>query len=278
MPWAASCVAIGFDTAASDMTGLPGPGSAHTKGSYVQMEASLSVDIWGFYLHVGYQTSTTGTADYLFDLATGAAASEVVQVANVLWTGNNRRISQGQALIPLEIASGTRIATRTQTNSTSTVELLGIGLTGLEKDEVSGATACVTYGENTGTTRGTEIDPGAVANTKGAYVQVTGSTSADFNFVMVSWGQLDNAVITTLYMLFDLATGAAASEVVLWANQPAISGETAVGQYCGFPRSTWTPDVASGTRLAMRAQCTITDATDRLVNAVLHCLDVPEAA
>lgn len=274
MSWAGSTSTIGADTATSAATALPGPGTANTKGSYVELSASTGVTAWAFTIQVAYQTSNTLNDQYLIDIATGASMSESVIYANMAVEAGQVRGTFGCPFVPLAIATGTRVSARVQNSSAATTSVIGLSLVLCQEDSVSGATSSQTYGADTSDSGGASVDPGGSANTKGSYTEITASSSADLNFLVLDVSPPDNAVLTSASWLIDVATGASMSESVIVANL-TLSTSASTDTLFGYPISFFTPDVASGTRIAVRSQCSITDAADRIFDVVLHGLNVP---
>jgi hypothetical protein len=240
-------------------------GSAHTKGSYAQLTAATS---WNSSWQLAQMIRSNVSRSFLVDFATGAAASEVVFLANLYGAAANDYTGPGMVAVEsnFDIASGTRISTRCQANvgtSICCVPLL------LRNRALGGYTAQSTYGATTGTSRGTAIDPGAVANTYGAYVQMTASTAATHTRLSTIVNLQINTAPRFSAWNFNVSTGAAASEVVLLPDLMCVSSDLGGDQM--LPQS-WIHDVniASGTRIAVNAKCSHTDATDRVFDCVLY--------
>lgn len=249
---------IGADTAASTGTAVA-DGAANAKGSWVQLTASSTLSAQAILVTVFFSNVVE---DFLVDIATGGAGAESAIINNLMFHERGNGGSTQCYYIPIPIASGTRISARSQSISgTGTVTVLAhLISTTVKLEEVS---SIVTYGINTADTGGTAIDPGGVAHTKGSWVEITSSLSADVKFIIPMIGGSGNAARTTGTWLFDIGTGAAASESVVIANLGLESGSTSD---LIFPQH-FPPipiEIASGTRVAVRAQSTITDATDRL--------------
>jgi hypothetical protein len=256
---------IGAVTASSLGTTITADGSADTKGSYGELSAATSRDNDGFVLFMG--TANDG-ADYLTDIATGAAASETVVLANVAFShaADIRRIAVVSC--PLAIATGTRVAAATQSSVGGAVIRLVLGLWQLGSVLLGGCTNIDTYGAETSDTGGVAVDPGASTNTKGDYAEITSSTGAATEQVAVQTGNRENTVRSTASWLMDLATGAAMSETVVWANFPL--GSSTIADVVSPVVTPFVPLViATSTRIAARAQCSINDATDRLFDALV---------
>ena len=102
----------GYITATSLGTLLTCSASANTKGAYAQLIASTSKRT--VCLIVGIGNTIAGDQHYLIDISTGAAASEVVLVANLCIWYSADQITVGT--IPVMIPPGTRLAARAQCN------------------------------------------------------------------------------------------------------------------------------------------------------------------
>ncbi len=249
-------------------TAITASASANAKGSYTQLVASLSGSVNGFFVIVS--AVTTSNRSYLLDIATGGAGSETVIVANLpVQIGGDYHGGNFVVFVPLPISSGTRVAARCQSSTGSSQIFMSLLTVAGELSNLLTSAVASTYGATTGTSRGTSIDPGAVADTKGTYVQMTAATSTSNNlkWLIVLVGNQSNAAMSVATWALDIATGAAASETVVVPDL-IFSSSTAFdavipGFYC-LP-----VDIANGTRIAARAKCTITDATDRLVDLVL---------
>lgn len=257
---------------------LTSGGSANTKGSYVQVVASTTFDSNFAIINVNFTSNTIGD-QFLLDIATGGAGSETVVVPNILMTGGTAGTARWgtQAYgVPLQIASGSRVAARCACSTAS--HNLSFTITLVAAGGVNGVSSFTNYGANTGTSGGIAIDPGGVANTKGSYVEITSSTTAVAQWIGVMFTLGGNtAPASGSQWCIDIATGGAGSETVLIPNL-AVNGVTQTG-WGLFPRFYgMLTYIASGTRIAMRASCAITDATDRVITAALLTAVAPSEA
>jgi len=98
-------------------TTLTSSGTANTKGSYVELTDSTSADIAGFWLLIA--TTNSAANRYLIDIATGGSGSETVLVPDVYSQPGTIGAGDQVIFVPLNIASGTRIAARCQCNGSS---------------------------------------------------------------------------------------------------------------------------------------------------------------
>lgn len=148
-------VASLYDTYGWSGSGAPqghaiDPGATvNTKSAFVQLTASLTADIAGFFLGFDTQNDLPSAtlndlATFLVDLAIGAAGSEQVVLPNLVLA----KVYQDDAgadpqanlaplftpFIPMAIPAGTRVAARAQCALTTTPQrLFGISLYGLRR-------------------------------------------------------------------------------------------------------------------------------------------------
>ena len=248
--------------------------SANTKGSYAEIVSATGFAANGVWVEVQTSTASGTGGQVLLDLAVGAAGSEVVVIPNLMIAGPFGTTSiQGSfiAFFPLAIASGARVAARMQDSlGTGTAR---IGITLVAAGDTPGCSSFVAYGVDTSTSVGTSIDPGASANTKGSYVQLTASTSAVCQYaVLVTNGRANTAPSAAVWAM-DLATGGAGSESVL--ARDLRGGATPDPGHWTAPAFSFPTYIAASTRLSVRASCNITDATDRLFRAAIYLATAP---
>jgi hypothetical protein len=244
-------------------------GSVNVKGLYTEIVASTGFTCNRVFFRIVNTTSTAGRL-YLFDMATGAGGAETVILPNMSaeTAAGASFTAVGGEHFPIGIASGTRIAVRCQ--ASGAISQTGrVGITLEAAGDVVGITnPWVNYGVDTSTSNLTSIDPGGSANTKGSYTQLTASTSAIIQALTLQVGHLGNTAPTAAFWLVDIATGAAASEVVLIPDSSASNPGPINGEIDQRWRMFLTY-IAASTRIAARASCSITDATDRLIGVGL---------
>lgn len=245
-------------------------GTSHTEGAWTQLAAATSFDAVGFYLIIS--THNSNGIDYHIDIGTGAVASETAIIQNIPVTSGcpTAGICSDMAIyIPLAIANGTRVAARIQSTSTSKNVWMSLLMAG--GTSTTSYSASTTYGADASDTGGTAIDPGGVANTKGSWTQITASTSTTCSAFWIFFGLRANADPANAYFKYDIGTGAGGAEVIKVKNLPTRS-ETTLDALHYFAH--WVPfSIASSTRIAMRGQTDITDATDRVLDATIICFN-----
>lgn len=244
----------GINAATSLGTTITASGSINTKGSWTQLDAATAYDMNMFWVFL--ELPSVNNSGILVDIGIGAAASEIVLIANIPYLCPSNTSGLIGIPCPVAIPAGTRISARMQSATASaTISCMIVGCDGMA-DEPAGLGAPTTYGPNTGTSLGTQVDPGATAHTKGSYAQISASTTYDIGAVAII---IDNqATLAAGAVLFDLAVGAAASEKNIFQNIPFTLGNGNVGTSGGFygnPVSFKRCNIPAGTRLSARAQC-----------------------
>ena len=241
----------------------------NTKGPYTQLVAATGIDCAHFWVTPIVQSTNQRS---LIDIATGAAASEVILVADFMYFAGNAS-NQGpnfNAQINADIPTGTRLAARIQQDVAFALLQFTMMLIG---DNTEGLAAPTTYGAFTvAATTGTNVDPGALSNLKGAYFQITASTVVAHEYITTCFGDRTNPTIQADWAM-DVAIGAAASEVIILPDIK-LRGSPQV-QVVMHGNNYWVVDqIPSTTRLAVRGACS-SNAGGRLVDCILICGEVP---
>jgi len=240
-------------------------GLANTKGTpWTELIASTLRPSIGMLLTLG----DTSNVDQLIDIGIGAAAFEVVIISNIEFGQGLTGIAHLEhVFIPFSIPAGSRISTRIQSVSPSGVCAVAVTMVYGETAPGSIPSKATTYGANTADSGGVSVDPGATADTKGVYSEITASTTSPIRWLLISLGNQSNAIRTYCRWFVDLAIGAAGSEVVVIPNIPVRASSVADGIFGSLISLPCTIPV--GSRIAIRAECSINDATDRLFDAVV---------
>jgi len=243
--------------------------SANIKGEWTELISAIAQRSSGLILQHPYADAY----DYLFDIGIGAAGQETAIINNLTGGGiGNDKFALGSISIPLELPAGVRISLRGQSTTGNKNGAIGVM-------PIPGSFGCpygfqnvTTYGANTAGSGGTSIDPGASANTKGAWTEIVAATTVPCFGFFVGIGNQVNAGRTTggNWWLMDVGIGAAGNEIAILPNfclAVSVAGERV--------RPIWTPfiplSLPIGTRITIRAQCSINDTTDRKFDAVVYC-------
>jgi hypothetical protein len=258
----------GENTGISRGTALSAHASANQKAtSYTQLLASTIARASG--IIVMFDWASVQLLDFLVDIAIGAASSEQDIARNLLKSGGSNSQNYGAYYyLPIEIPAGSRISARCQCSTGG--ETLGVSCFLLYGgfSQIEGLGTVDAIGVDTTDSGGTSIDPGGTINTKGAYVELTAATTRAYKYLILAIGGQSNATRSSQQWLIDIAIGAAASETVIVSNIPitcATTSDAITPQTILFPIQ-----IAAGSRLAVRAQSSGNDATDRLLDVVLY--------
>ena len=242
--------------------------SADTKGAYAQLIAATSFD--AVMAIVTLSNGSVASNVFLVDLAVGAAASEQILIADLhSAVASSANTTPATVRFPVAIPAGSRLAARCQASTggltiRAHVLLLGGGFgQGVPGQIVD------TYGASAADSGGTSVDPGGVANTKGAYSEITAATTRPLRALVLGLGNQENAAMSGGRWLFDIAIGAAGSEQVVIPNIMAAADGGLDTIYEGM-LGPYPINLPAGVRLAVRSQSGITDATDRLLDAILY--------
>lgn len=241
---------VGATLASSRGTSLTS-GSANTKGSWVELEASCPFDVDGFWVSF---FNVTSRGRQFVDIGIGAAASEVVLVPNVPFVGAVDA-TLGSFYVPIRIAAGERISARSQGAGASYVADIALLLCAGEQYAAGSCRRATAYGHVlASTTSDCAPDPDNTAHTKGPYDELAASITNPmkaWTLFVTSQGQ---DVSPGRFYVSDLAVGGAGSEVPILADVPSIMG--ANGDWHDPPAwgPFWLP-VDAGSRLSVRSQC-----------------------
>ena len=248
----------GFNLSTSGGTVFTSTGTGDS--AWTELIASTDADSDLLMLYI-MRNDNGNIGRFRLDIGVGAAGSEEVILDDLLLSGKPNGQGQPFALnLPLAIPEGSRVAFRANFSGTTRVMEIAVALyAGGFKTQA--ALACSkAYGFNG--TDGVDVDPGGTVNTKGSWAELDASIAENINGMYVSIGDSANTAQANALWLVDIAIGGAGSEIVVAENIPA-RGNTS--ELIKVP--VWADVViASGERVAARAQCTITDATDRVIS------------
>lgn len=243
-----------FGTTATQGTSVAGGGGAGVyTATKVQMVASTTEDWHG----VWAMTSEGTTIGSLWKIYVGASGSEVELTEFV---GTNGPTEPMAVFLPIFIPAGSRVSVAKADadgfGSTARIHLVPV------RSRSDGP--LVSRGRLIGGGSGalTDIDAGATANTKGAWVQLSASTPQDARgFTLVGYG--DASSDTDVRHFFDVGVGGAGSEQIILADAVTAQEGFRVGLR-GLPIGPiWTP-IPAGSRIAVRAQCSSNTTANRV--------------
>lgn len=249
--------------------------SANTKGSYSEFVSSTPFAANQMYLFVW--NTDNAVRQFLFDIATGGVGAETDILPNLSADGTSTTSSiYGFGLygpFPVAIPAGTRISGRCQCSTGS--ETMNVQIVLVAAGDTPGVSSAVNYGAETANSGGTQLDPGGSANTKGAYTELTSSTSAVAQWVMLIF-TIGHSSVSSVFWLVDLATGAGGAETPLIIDIPVASVANAGAQPSMQPRTyAFLTYIPASTRLAARCSCSTATATVRLLDVVVLAATAP---
>lgn len=244
---------------------------ANTKGGWTELIASTPQPADMLFLYLMH----SGTSSQcLIDIGIGGAGSEVV-VASDIFMDNERYSSGcgGQVIpVPIHVPEGVRLAVRFQASSTAETLYVGCVMTHGGWYVGKGFAKQIGEGLLAASSRGTDVDPGGTANTKGSWQELVASTSENYAAFWMSIGWSANSAATaSTQWLIDIALGAGGSEVII-AGDLCLQVEAIADRQCYSLLPVMHVPIAAGTRVAVRAQSTETDATDRLFDCTFNGL------
>lgn len=267
---------FGTSTATQGGTTVTSSATANTKGSWTQLDASTAFDASTLLLWIVVQFQDTL---YLLDVGIGAPGSEQVIASNLLISQSVGVTSD--IILPIAIPAGSRIAIRSQDNfGSSSLYVTGMLIAGGWANDPPYQTVTA-YGVSTASSTGITVDAGATVNTKGAWTQIVASTTTTMKAMLVSAirNTPGTAASADYSQITDIGVGPSGSEQVVVPNlryfcstmtggvqTPYTAGSgTLSGLSTLFPRIVQPIpcDIPSGSRLAIRQQCTTTNAADR---------------
>lgn len=242
---------------AVEATSLPWSGTAtasatpHTAGSWVELVAATSADVYGLIVGISAGMLVSGTATSgLLDIGVGAAASEVVVVPN-LNVGYSTGTGHPFMHVPVFIPRGSRVAMRLRaliTVDTVGIRVVPVGSTGTRRPSSS----ILALGANEAASQGVALTAPGSINTKGAWTEITAATTEPFRALMLAVGGNGDTDIPNANVLIDIGVGAAGSEVVVVGNLYVNQASSEVNQV--ISTGPWEVNVPAGSRVACRYQ------------------------
>jgi len=216
----------------------------HTKGSWVEIDASTARDVCGIWL-ISDNTigATTVLAGMLIDIGVGAGGSEVVVVGN--FSVGNYGIGV-PIYLPIHIPAGNRVAARIQaTVASDTYAPLVVLCFADRLGSFKGYSIADTIGVDTATSLPTTGD---LADS--AWDEAIASTARDYRALSIHFALPDNAV-TGGNVSVDVGVGAGGSEQVLGSWALSVTGSTEIITLVLGPPFIEC-DIPAGSRLAIR--------------------------
>jgi hypothetical protein len=260
---------LGYTGSNSYLNALTAHASANTKGSYTELSSATPFAATQMIVMVRYADYTY---DYLIDIAIGAAGSEAVIVNNLYYGVYNdgRHTNVCDYCFPINIPKGVRLSARVQASTGGKTVGVGVMLfSGRFNQCLNGVD---TYGANTADSGGVSVDPGGAANTKGNWVELTSATDRSSQGIVLAFGGKLNTLFRWGEWRVDIGVGGAGSENVVVSDFNLTIGN--VNGILAAPKcSPFMPvSIPKGSRVAVRSQSSITDATDRLFDTIAYLI------
>lgn len=244
-------LATGVDTSTSVRASVTATASAtpHTAGSYVQVTASTPAAAGGLMISLSADTNVSGAdSSTLLEIATGAVGFAVTWATIGIGYRNSGTAGSGAPIwVPGYIPSGTRISVRARSAVAS--QVVNAVYTFLPAKDTVLATP-TTYQANTGTSRGLTITAPGSLNTKGAWTEITSSTSSAHSVLGLYPQGVAGTAMSTSGVIFDIGTGGSGSETVLIPD--VYIGGQSLEFYAPRSPQVYGITIPSGTRISAR--------------------------
>ena len=251
----------------SEGTVVTASGSTNVKGLWTELIASTTFNSIGFLTTIA---SGSGAAQWLVDIGIGLTNEERVIVPDLHVAAGRAEQVGASLFIPVYIPKSSRVSARCQSSVANAN--ISVCLNFMSESFVTPqpCSAVEAYGADLTDSGGTSIDPGGTLNTKpSTWTQLIASTSRTALFMFLCIGNRANGTMTTANWLLDIGFGPAGSERLILSNIHCSANTTSdtlsiqgIGAVPVF--------VPKNTRVSARAQCSITDATDRLIDVVAY--------
>jgi hypothetical protein len=261
---------LGANTATSLGVTVTASATANTvKGTWV----SLGTTGFDWHSATVYIGNANGTGDFIVDIGIDEGGNKWVVVPD-LRMSNWRSGTAGltEVTFPLHLPAGAALYARSSSSTgslTCSVYLHG------RSGNPGGSPGCsrVVSLYSPSTSRGAQLDPGGTAHTKGSYVQLTTGVGQQLNGWFGILGNNGSATRSSCSWLLDVAIGTAGggTEQVIEANLGANENSTDI-VVLPVHIGPFGHDIPPSTALCARAQCTITTATNRVVDLALYGL------
>lgn len=237
------------------------PISANTKGSYNTIaDSTIFPGTLNLIINPAYENGS-----FLLDLAIGSTGNEQVFLSNIYFVAPYLSYYYPQFVnTSFFIPSGSRISARGQSEYINVY----IDVVAIINPFMEGFQTSLTLGADTANSKGLTIDPGAVAFTKGNWTQFSSGVDRTYKYIIFMPGKNRNSNRQYAYFDIDIGLTASPGNCLIAQNIRVMQH-----QYIGpNPIFSFPINIPSGSEIHVRASCNITDATDRLFDAVIILL------
>lgn len=246
--------------------------AADTKGAYVEFVASTPFAANQVIVDIPSSTAVSGRR-FLVDIAIGGVGVESVIIPNIMAEGagiGSGQTAAGAHTFPIAVAAGVRLSARCQCSTGSST--INVAITLIAAGGLPGVSGFTQYGANLATSGGAVVDPGGSAGTKGSYTEITASTTAIAQWLIINFTNGGNTGPISASWGVDIATGPNLSEVVLIPDLKTTTHSSLSTTPKSYAVYTY---IAAGTRIAVRASSSTADATDRLLHVTITTAVAP---
>lgn len=223
--------------------------TTHTKGAWGEVLSTTTAAAGLLSVHVRMQAVNATDNSMLLDIGKGSAGSETAIVSDIAVGGATpRTYSQNDGIcffLPVNIASGTRIAARVQSAVASRTAVVQVAAWKIRSSPVLPATADV-IGSSTATSAGT-----AMSGSSGTWVQLTASSSQRYRALML----IPSVAATTTQTIntdMDIGYGAAGSEISIGTVPMFFDSGEAAASLLHAPLLPIPCDIPAGSRISVR--------------------------
>lgn len=254
----------GAVTGSSIGTTVTASASTNTKGTAVELIAATAHD--AHWISVTALQGATSGVTGLLDILIGSS-TESVLIANLPTTNKTgNEGGGGPFLFPLFIPKGSRLAAAYQASTGSaTVEVVVHLFGGNSLGPWADCSYVDRYGATT-TSRGTAIDPGAVADTY-VLAQITAATVRPIRWMVLCVQSFDTGITAAQQWTLQLMIGASTEQKI--GGDMILTTSTNVDNSMPFMHWYFPVFIPTGSRLSVQAKCSIATAGDRVLNASL---------
>lgn len=249
-------------------TTLTADASTNTKGAWAQLIAATTIHAAGLVVFV---RGGSAAGKYLMDIAVGGAGSETVILPNVHHSSaSGSNIGGSSYVFALSIPAGSRIAARCQSTTGGATLIVSVVLIGTTLAGRQPLGEAAVYGADTSDSGLIAVDPGATANTKGSWVELTASTTRPIRELVVALFHDGTFSSVGIVWKVDIGIGAAAAEAVVIPN---LETYMTTSERLPMIQSYTIPvNVPAGARLAARAEATSNSSPSRLIDVAVYAL------
>lgn len=241
-------------------------GTSNTKGGFFPLVTGVEYDSYGILLNFQSNLSRDMLIDFSFSSGTAG-----IFLSNLYMSVTSN--SADVVYLPIKVPAYTPIFARGQQSTATATLTAALGITFLHNDwnDTELFDRVTTYGPNTAASTATQVDCGAAANTWSGWVTLTSGTAYPISAFLLSIGDNDNLTLTDGFYLFEVAVGDVGQEVPIFRGATiANSQDDALHPHLFGPIYLTIPE---GSRVSVRGQSSVTDATDRIFTIALYGFD-----